>query len=142
MALTEEARQRLVDSTVEMLEALRRAYIRTPHFNALKHWDQLQERMRLATRTSTSPEEWVTALARSLKLTALDSSASSALEALREAVLLAGGAGEWLALVEAEYAYLIAQMRVRSETRKAVNAAVQSIEANTESEGAATAKKE
>lgn len=103
-------------ATVAVLTAVRYEYLRGGA-NPLKHWDQIQDRMRAAARTSVSVPEWVTALARGLQLGAPDEVRTTAIARLDEAV--GGEAREWLDLVESEHAYLIALTRLRAQEAKA-----------------------
>ncbi len=54
--------------------------------NPLKHWDQIQDRVRIASRTSESMAQWVTTLTRNLGLGAPSKRRSLATEALAQAV--------------------------------------------------------
>lgn len=116
--LNEVEKEKLRDLTVDVLLELRAAYLRTPGVNALKHWDQLQDRMRLAARTATSPEEWSTVISRSLKVGAPNVTCSAAIMALSAEVFEKRCATAWLDLVEAEYGYLMAKTRLLSEQRR------------------------
>jgi hypothetical protein len=113
-----KARERLVTLTVEVLLALRAAYLRTGQANALKHWDILQNRARAAARTTASPEEWATKLQRDLQIASLSSSASSVVVELVHEVTERNARGEWLDLIEREHGYLIALARLTAEKRK------------------------
>ena len=112
--LVEATRERLRTLTVEVLLQIRREYLGTGA-SALKHWAQLQDRMRSAARTTTTPEEWATAMCRSLRLPALHSSTCSALMDLVHVVTEKKCATEWLDLIEREYGYLLALARLASE---------------------------
>ncbi len=71
MAIDEQAKERLRTLTVEVLLCYRAAYLKAGA-SPLKHWDQLQDRMRSAARRSQTPEEWATALSRGLQLPSLN----------------------------------------------------------------------
>lgn len=119
MEPSEATKEALSDATVDVVMELRRQYLSTGA-NALKHWDQITDRVRAATRTCAGPEEWVTKLCRDLQIAAPSSSLSSAVEALTEMVRRSrGGAHAWLALVEREYAFMIARARRLAEERRA-----------------------
>lgn len=119
MEPSEATKEHLTDLTVDVVMELRRQYL-AGGANALKHWDQITDRMRAATRTCAGPEEWVTKLCRDLQIAAPSSSLSSAVEALTEMVRRSrGGAHAWLALVEREYAFMIARARRLAEERRA-----------------------
>jgi hypothetical protein len=114
--LEKAARKRLHDVTVEMLLEMRAAYL-AAGANPLKHWDQLQDRLRSSARTSAGVAEWSTAMARALRLPAPNSRYSDALVALDNAVDDVGTA-EWLAMLDAEWGLLIALARACAERRK------------------------
>jgi hypothetical protein len=116
--LDDKQKERLRNKTVEVILVVRAAYLRTPNANVLKHWDQLQSRIRAAARTTSSPEEWVTCLSRTLQLSAPNVECSSATCALADDVHELGAASEWLQLVEDEYGYLLALTRSVAEKRK------------------------
>mgnify|MGYP001283913011 CR=1 FL=1 len=130
MEPSEATKEHLTDLTVDVVMELRRMYLSTGA-NALKHWDQITDRVRAATRTCAGPEEWVTKLCRDLQIAAPSSSLSSAAEALTEAARRYGAAA-WLALVEREYAFMIARARRLAEERRAekLEAAAQAAKEN------------
>lgn len=113
---SEATKEALTDATVDVVMELRSQYL-AGGANALKHWDQITDRLRAATRTCTGPEEWITKLCRDLQISAPSNSLSSASEALAEMARKAG-ASAWLALVEREYAYMIAKARRLAEERR------------------------
>jgi hypothetical protein len=117
MALTAENRERLIAATVAVIDQVRSAYLGTPGANVLRHWDQIQDRVRMAARTSRSAAEWTTALTRSLKLPAPDNYLSRSTQALVSLVTGLSADREWLDLVEREYAYMMALARLRAENR-------------------------
>lgn len=117
--LDEKAKEKLRTLTVELLLEIRAAYLASPGANALKHWDQLQERMRAAARTTSSPEEWATKVRRELNLSAPNSSASSSLVDLVHEVTEKNARREWLDMIEKEHGYIIALTRLSAEKRKA-----------------------
>lgn len=115
--MDEPAKEKLRTLTVEVLLELRNAYLRDGA-NPLKHWEQLQNRMRSASRRSRTPEEWATMIARGLQLRAFGSSGSQALIDLVAVVAEQGCAAEWLDLVEREYGFLMALTRRCAEQRR------------------------
>lgn len=119
MKLDEQAKEKLRTETVEVLLDLRAAYLATAGANPLKHWDQLQDRMRAAARTCASPEEWVTKMARDLQLSAPSLTSSRSLLALVGEVSERHCRREWLDLVEREHGYLLALARLAAEQRRA-----------------------
>ena len=116
--LSETQKEVLRNRTVDVLLELRAAYLRTPGCNILKHYTQIEDRMRSAARTTATPEEWVTMLSRSLHLSAPSSSCSAAIRALADSVRELGCAREYMALVEDEYAYLSSVVRSLVDARK------------------------
>jgi len=116
--LTEDDREALRNLTVELLLEVRAAHLRTGQANVLRHWDQLQDRVRAAARTSTSVEGFATDLARAMRVAAPTTTHASAVRALADAVRDRGAARQWLDLVEEEYGYLMAVARSAAETRK------------------------
>lgn len=121
--MDEKQRRKLEDLTVAVLLATRREYLASPQCNALKHWDQLQDRMRSAARTSATAEEWATSLRRGLRLAAPSRDSSACLEALVAEVRDETTGRAFLELVEARHAYLLARARVQAEEAKAARAA-------------------
>lgn len=116
--IDEQAKERLRTLTVETLLGLRAAYLATPGINALKHWDQMQDRARAAARTCGSPEEWVTKVARDLQLPAFSVGTAESAVALVHEVTEQSARNAWLDLVEDELGYLFALCRLESERRK------------------------
>lgn len=111
----EETKEAWRNLLVLVLLDLRAAYL-AAGASPLKHWDQLLDRMRASSRTSSSVEEWHTSMCRSLQLGAPSSAASSTLS---ELVLTVGPyRSELLDLVEREHGYLMAKARLEAERRK------------------------
>lgn len=109
--------ERLEMLTADVLIEVRAQYL-AGGANALKHWDQISDRMRAATRTQANPQAWCTKLLRDLQISTPSSSTSSALERLCEAVGIIGKPAEWLRLIDAEHAYIIARVRTMAEERR------------------------
>jgi len=104
------------DAAVALLMEARAEYL-TNGANPLKHWDQLQDRLAAAMRTSGSAEQLVSTLRRGLNLSAPSSAFSNT------ATLLVGAMDAdpmlWIGLLESELGYLMARARVEAERRKA-----------------------
>lgn len=115
--LSEEAKERLRTLTVEMILDVRAAYLRTSQVNVLKHWEMIQDRIRLASRTASSAEEWCTTLARSLQIGAPSPRYSETMMALTHEVREQRAASAWLDLVGNEWGFLMAMARQISERR-------------------------
>ncbi len=113
-----DEKERLRTLTVEVLLALRAAYLASPQSNALKHWDILLTRMLAAAKISTTPEEWVTGMTRRLQLGALSSSAYSAITDLADYVREHGLARDWLGLIEREHGHIMALTRLSADKRR------------------------
>lgn len=113
--IDENTKEILRTRTVEILLVLRTAYLRTGQANMLKHWQILQSRMRAASRTTASPEEWATKMARDLQIPNLSSSGCQVLADLTHAITERGCRSEWLDLLDAEAGYIMALTRLASE---------------------------
>lgn len=141
MNLPDDIKEALTDATVDVLLAIRGAYL-AAGASPLKHWDQLYDRMTVATRTTTGPEEWVTALLNGLKLGAPDRRTTDAVTALAERVrTCAGRAGQpareggpildtrvgvrgWFAMLDVESHYILARTRKAAEEARDARAAL------------------
>lgn len=123
--MTPEERAPLIDATVVVVLALRREYLRTPGVSVLRHWRQIQNRLRAAARTCESAPEWATRLMRDLQI---DSPSVRLSETIEYLVVLVerAGASAWLDLLDREHGYVIALARLeadrRREERDALNA--------------------
>lgn len=105
--------------TTAVLLEIRKAYLQSSHVNVLKHWDLLQSRMRIATRTATSSEQWVTQMYRGLCLTEAPSVASSAcLVDLCSEIRRLQCFRQWRQMLELEWGLLMARTRLMSERIK------------------------
>lgn len=113
--MDEGRRDRVLDHVVTLLLEMRAEYLANGA-NALKHWQQLQDRALLATRTSSRISEWVTTLGRELQLGNPSSSRSSATMALIAEV--DADDGEALDAIEDQLGVLMARARVEAERRR------------------------
>lgn len=117
--IDEKQKERLRTATVEVLLELRRAYLRTPQANVRKNWDMLISRTRAAVTSTTSPEEWFTAMLRGLKIETLSlSNCGSSAELIGLVTEMQCRRG-WLDLVEREWGHLIGMARNIAEQRAA-----------------------
>lgn len=116
--MDEHQKEKARTLTVEALLELRSAYLRTPGCNVLKHWDQLQDRMRASARSTATPEEWLTTMTRTLSLGAPQVDSSRSFRDLADFVREHGAAREWLDIIEREYGYIIAVARGVAEQRR------------------------
>lgn len=117
--LEPEERERLVELTVAVVLDLRAQYLRSGVANPLRHWDQIQSRMRAAARQSASPSEWATALLRRLQVGAPSSRLSASLRRLCDGV---SDSRSWLDLIEREHGYILARARLGAEQRAEMSA--------------------
>jgi len=113
----QEDQQRRVREAIVYLVLEARAEYLAGGANPLKHWDQIQDRMRAAARTSRALPDWATAFARGLSLSAPSKGRSSAILELMTAA--DGETSRVLALVEDEHSYLIALARRAAEEARA-----------------------
>lgn len=118
MRIDETARERLRNLTVEVLLEIRAAHLRTGSANVLRHWDQLQDRVRAASRVSTNVESFATELARSMRVDAPSVAHATAVRQLADEVRDRACAREWLDLVDEEWGYLMALARSIADARK------------------------
>ena len=116
--LDEKRRRAIEELLVEVVLDIRAEYLRTTGCNVLKHWDQIQERVRIAARTTGSVEEWLTNLRRRLVLGAPTGNSSRSCDALVSEVRDEATQREFLDLVERRYAFVMARARRVSEERR------------------------
>lgn len=119
------------EAMVQLLLALRWEYLGTGA-SPLRHWDQLQDRVRAAARMACDVPTWTTAVARGLQLGAPSLERAEATE--RVAQLVVGRESAWLDAIEAEHGYLMALARLRVQER--------SVEARAKREAKAAAREE
>lgn len=110
-------RERLVELTVDLVLCLRAQYLAGPDASPLRHWDQIQERLRAAARRCESPAEVATDVCRKLRLGAPSNSLSRSIDEM-ERFVGEKWADEWLELLEREYSRVIAQARLVAEARR------------------------
>jgi hypothetical protein len=125
MSAKEEETERVRNLLVDLVLALRAQYL-AGGASPLKHWSQITERMRAAAAVTSGPREWCTELMRKLGVVAPSRETCSAVDELVTAVELKGqgiGRRAFLALVDREWGYLIAEARARADERKAERAA-------------------
>lgn len=116
MRLTKDERQKLLDVTVTVLRHLRAEYL-AAGASPLRHWDQIQDRLRAATWTCSSAPEWATRLQRDLRLAAPSSYLSASTEALCRVVEEIGDR-RWLDWMASEYGLVMAKCRLECERRR------------------------
>lgn len=110
--------ERLRTMTVELVLEIRAAYLRAGG-SPLKHWDQLQSRMRSATARAANPDEWETMMGRGLQLGAPSKGRCRALLDLGSTVRELGAQREWLRMMDREAGLILAMTRAASEQRRA-----------------------
>lgn len=117
--MDDKRRGEFVAVTVPVMMELRSQYL-AEGAKALKHWDQLQGYLRIAARTTDSPEQFVTSMSRQMRLARAPSSElSTSVKALVGVV--GRDPAEWLEWLDHEYSYMIACMRLESERRREVS---------------------
>lgn len=120
--MDEGKRDRVIDRVVDLLMEVRAEYL-AGGANALKHWDQIHDRAKLATRTSERMSEWCSTLRRRLNLGSPSSSTSSALLALVAEVDVDDS--EALELIESEMSYVMARCKAEAQRRREAREAAQ-----------------
>lgn len=130
--LDEGTKEKLRTLTMEVVLALRRAYLmKFGSAVSKQHWDTMQARFRASTRTAEGPEEWLTLMRQGLRLDAPrhpqpdpkrpDREANSECRALNDlvhAVRELDGVEEWLELLEREWGHIFALARATAAERK------------------------
>jgi hypothetical protein len=111
-----EKQLRLEQMTVDVILAMRNEYLRNGA-SPLKAWDQIQDRLRSATRQSAGVKDWVTNLGRALNLPSPSKARCLAIDRLSTEVD-DKTAQEWLDMVEAQHSFLIAKTMLLAEQRK------------------------
>lgn len=114
--MNKESKEIAKTLTVELLLALRRELLATGA-SALGHWDQLQSRLTIASRTSADLSSWFSTMCRQLNLPAVSSVSSKAFRELLECVK--EHEREWIKEIEVTVPALIARTRVEAEARRA-----------------------
>ena len=119
MALPEQDKERLRTRTVEVVLALRAAYLAEHGGSvALEHWNHLQTRMKSASKRASGPEDWASDICRRLRIPSLSVSSSRCLVDLASAVRDIDAIDEWFALLAKETPYIIALARLSAEAAK------------------------
>ncbi len=108
-------REDMREATVLVLLGLRREYL-AQGASPLKHWTQLQDRMRSAARMAVDVPTWVTQISRSLGIGAANAKHAKHVTSL--ATLIGADSAAWLDLLEEEHAYLIALARLAAQREK------------------------
>ncbi len=113
-----EYERKLLGLLTEFLLALRREYLATGA-NAITHWEQLQNRMTTAARTSVNVADWITRTRTTLRLPAPSRDSSHCSVALeREIAEESLRDADVLRLIERRAPLLVARARVLAEERK------------------------
>jgi len=115
--VNEDLLETLRNQTIAVILACRSEYL-AAGASPLKHWSQIQDRVRAAARQASSVPNWVTAVARTLGLGAPDAYRAEATGALHGTVQEHDCASRWLDLVEEEHGYLMAAARLEAEQRR------------------------
>lgn len=115
--MQESEREAMREATIAWILAARWEYLGTTGCNVLRHWDQIQDRVRAASRMADDVPSWTTNVARALSLGAPAPERAKATGELAAAV--GKHALAWLDLVEEEHGYLMACARLNAEARSA-----------------------
>jgi len=116
--LDDAKRERLRTLTTDLILQIRSEYLRSGYGNVLKHWEQLETRLRAAASTSATPEELSTKYVRSLQLVGLGKESCRVLAELADYVRENGCSIDWLELIDQESTYLMALAKLQAEQRK------------------------
>ena len=127
MKIDESKRKTLLDLTVLVVLELRKLYLSKSDANALKHWQMIHDRMRMAARTTSNVAEWVTQMQMKLQLPTPGSSLSSEVAKLAHEVECLERPAAWLDLIECEHSYIMALARGEAEDRKAQREAAREV---------------
>ena len=103
------------DVTVATILNLRMWAIRNGT-SPLRAWDTVSERVRLATRRSSSAETWISKVMQALRIGPVDEKSSALLAELAETV--GEDSDEWLAMVEDQHQFLFALAREQFDTSR------------------------
>lgn len=112
-----QALQSLRATTARLMLDLRAEFL-AGGASAISHWDQLHSRFRASAMTTSSVQEFVTDVARRLRLESPSKDRCSTIDALSGLVAELDCRDEWLTLVEIEIDYIAALARLEAERRK------------------------
>lgn len=117
--LDDKQKKTLETLTVEMLIALRNAYLREQGGRPpMTYWTQLQDRARSAARQSTSASEWSSLMQRRLQIGSLDKDSSRSLIELVRFCDEHQAHQEFLVAIERDHSLLMALTRLIVDERK------------------------
>ena len=116
--LDNQQRKRLESLLVEFLLDVRAGHLASSQANPLKHWEQIENAILMASKTSGNLSEWATKVASKMGLSNLNSGASVGLRALVSACDEYGSHLAILQTIESEHSYLMALTRGSAEARK------------------------
>lgn len=117
--LDENQKKQLETLAVEMVLELRSEYLASVNGRpSMSYWEQLQNRMRSAARSTTTASEWVTQVMRRMQIASLRKSASRSLVELVRFCDEHDAHLDFLAMVERDNALLIALAQLIAEERK------------------------
>jgi hypothetical protein len=105
------------DLTRDVILEMRAQYLANGA-NAMKHWEQIEARVKAAAMSTSTVGEWASELMRTLRLGAPSSSLSSALLTLVAEVDGRGMSQRWAEQVERELGLLMAEVRVEADARR------------------------
>jgi hypothetical protein len=105
------------DMTRDVILEMRAQYLANGA-NAMKHWEQIEARVKAAAMSTSTVGEWSSEVMRTLRLGAPSSSLSSALLTLVAEVDGRGMSQRWVEQVERELGLLMAEVRVEADARR------------------------
>lgn len=112
-----EPERALIEPLVDLVLGVRAQYLAAYPKASLKHWDQIQERLRASARTSGTLSEMTTSLLRLLNIPAPSKATSSAVLAI-ESVGEEMAGHRVMSWIESNFALIMARSRLESERRK------------------------
>jgi len=107
---------------VSLIMSVRAEYMHEPHFQPLKHWDQLSTRLTAAARTTCSIAEFVTSFRRGLRITSSPKQGLGNISRYLQLSFIEDEL-EFHRKIESESAFLMALARVQAEEDKEKKAA-------------------
>ena len=118
--LNESQKKRLETLSVEMILALRGAYLREQGGRPpMTYWTQIQDRIRSAARQTASASEWASLMQRRLQIGSLSKEDSRALVELVRFCDEHQAHSDFLATIERDHSLLMALVQLIVEERKA-----------------------
>jgi hypothetical protein len=115
--MNQELKKQATELTIELLLLLRKEFLEQGA-SSLSHWEQMQTRLAIASRTAATIDLWYSTLLRGLRLEGLNLRCCESFELLRGFLLTAQIEQEWIAEMDKILPAIIAKTRVAAESRK------------------------